>query len=330
MIIELVTIVGVILLFFYGGYFALMHKNAKKKQGKTIGLDDFSPLISIIIPAYNEEKMIYSKLVNTLQQSYKNFEVIVANDGSEDNTLSEVNRFNDEHPLDKIHLISFNERRGKSIILSDVVGQAKGEILVFTDADTILDKDSICHLIKPFEQSTVGVITGKLSMVNYSHNSLTGLEKNYRSIFDTIRLGESNIDSTPIINGALMAIRTNLFDNISGSIADDTEVAIRTREKGFKVLFEPSALVYSKTPKDFSSRATQKIRSAQGIIQSFVGHSKILFNSHYKKYGRLIFPSEFILHVIAPVLVIIEFLLLFPFLALIVTLSFNLPFALAA
>jgi cellulose synthase/poly-beta-1,6-N-acetylglucosamine synthase-like glycosyltransferase len=312
LIIGLTTFLSLILILFYVGYFLAMHKAAKNRVNYS-STSTFSPFVSIIIPAYNEEKVIYEKLKNTFEQSYNNFEVIIANDGSDDETATKVKRFVTEHDFKNLSFLNFSQRRGKSYALTDAVFQSQGEIIVFTDADSILEQDAVKNIVKNFQHPGVGVVTGKLSMVNYAQSSSTQLEKDYRSVFDVIRLGESNIDSTPIINGALMAIRKELFDDVSDSVADDTEIAVRTREKGFRVIYEPAALVYSETPKDFRSRARQKIRSAQGIVESFAHHTKMMFNPAFGKYGYLIFPSNFFMHVIAPILVLIESILFFPF-----------------
>lgn len=328
LIIGLTIFLSLILILFYVGYFLAMRK-ASKNRVDYLSNSTFSPFVSIIIPAYNEEKVIYEKLKNTFGQSYNNFEVIIANDGSEDETATEIEKFIAEHDFKNLNFLNFSQRRGKSYALTDAVFQSHGEIIVFTDADSILEQDAVKHIVKNFQPPGVGVVTGKLSMVNYAQSSSTQLEEDYRSVFDVIRLGESNIDSTPIINGALMAIRKELFEDVSNSIADDTEIAVRTREKGFRVIYEPAALVYSETPKDFRSRARQKIRSAQGIVESFAHHIKMMFNPAFGKYGYLIFPSNFFMHVVAPILVLIEAILLLPFFVILAQISPTISIALA-
>ena len=158
-------------------------------------------------------------------------------------------------------------------------------------------------------------------MVNYEESFCANLEHSYRNIFDVLRLGESFMDSTPIFNGALIAFRRYLFDPLRPhTIADDTEIALRIREKGYKAVFDPRVVVYAFTPRQFKSRLKQKIRRAQGIIQSFSWHKNILFNPHYGKYGLIIFPCEFFMFFISP-LVFLSIAFLLPLLFYEVSLS---------
>jgi cellulose synthase/poly-beta-1,6-N-acetylglucosamine synthase-like glycosyltransferase len=175
--------------------------------------------------------------------------------------------------------------------------------LIITDADTTLKENAIREVAVDFIDPQVGAVTGKMEMANYAQSTVTKLEKSYRSMFDMIRIGESNIDSTPIFNGPLVALRRNLFEPLdSNSIADDTEISMMIREKGYRSIFEPRATVYATTPRGLQNRAKQKIRRGRGIIQSFFRHRKALFNRRYGKYGALVFPCEFFMTIISPAL----------------------------
>ena len=111
------------------------------------------------------------------------------------------------------------------------------------------------------------------------------------------------MDSTPIFSGPIAAFRRELLDDLKlTTIADDTELCLKIREKGFKAIYDPEAIAYEFYPTKTKSRMKQKIRRGQGIIQSFMWHRRILFNSKYGKYGLVIFPCEFFMHIISPIL----------------------------
>jgi len=269
------------------------------------------PFVSVIVPAYNEEKTIVRKLRDLLDQSYPNMEVVVVNDGSNDDTAKIVQSFIDQNSSHvKVKLFALPRREGKASALNYACQHCNGEILVISDADTILGENAIKQIVQNFGNPKVGAVTGRLSMVNYEQSSASKLEKSYRNVFDMLRLGESHMDSTPIFNGALMALRKSLFYQLkSDTVAEDTEISLRIREKGYKAIFDPRATVYSFTPTSFKFRMKQKIRRAQGIIQSLNRHKGILFNHAYGKYGLVILPCEFFMHIISPILVILTALL---------------------
>lgn len=266
------------------------------------------PSVTVIIPAYNEEKTIFRKLKNLLEQDYPNIEVIIVNDGSNDSTGKMVQSFiaNNSGSRYNFQLINLPHRGGKASALNHAFSHSKGEIVVVSDADTILGQNAIKQLVKSFHDPKVGAVTGKLSMINYEESSSTKLEESYRNIFDTLRLGESLMDSTPVFNGALLALRNNLYENLkSDTLADDTEISLKIREKGYKAIFIPTATVFAFTPKSFKFRMKQKIRRAQGIIQAMIRHRKIMFNPEYGNYGLIILPCEFFMHIVSPILVVL-------------------------
>jgi cellulose synthase/poly-beta-1,6-N-acetylglucosamine synthase-like glycosyltransferase len=266
------------------------------------------------VPAYNEEKNIVRKLENLLQQGYTFMEVIVVNDGSTDRTAEIVQSFIEKNSLQhKVKLLNISKREGKPSAINHGFRYCKGEIVVISDADTILGDNALQRIVQRFQDGKVGGVTGKLSMINYGESFSTYLEENYRNVFDILRLGESCMDSTPIFNGALMALRRQLFSPLrSDTIADDTEIALRVREKGYKAVFDYTATVYAFTPEHFIWRIKQKVRRAEGIIQSFIRHKDILFRSVYGKYGLIIFPCEFFMFLVSPFLFLL-IIFLFPF-----------------
>ena len=312
------------LLIFYVAYFLLMRKKCLEWDSKSCFSEPGEiPSVSVIIPAYNEEKSIVRKLENLREQAYPIIEVVVVNDGSTDDTAKMVRSIIDRSSSPfQVQLVNLSNREGKASALNHAWRHCKGEIIIISDADTILGEDTITHLVSNFRDPNVGAVTGKLSMINYEDSSSTRIEKTYRNIFDMLRLGESCMDSTPVFNGGLVALRRSLFENLkSDTLADDTEISLRIREKGYKAIFDPTAKVYAFTPKSFKFRAKQKIRRAQGIIQSLIWHRQMLFNRKYGKYGLIILPCEFFMHIISPILLVLTAIL---FLSILLSASFAL------
>ena len=176
---------------------------------------------------------------------------------------------------------------------------------MITDADAIWEKESLKKIVSNFSDPTVGAITGRQILLNKNQSLATKVENTYRNIYEVLRLGESVMDSTPIFHGEISCFRRSLVEEISeNSMADDSELAVKVRKKGFKSIYDPNAIFYEYAPPTFKSRFVQKLRRGQGLIQLFWKEKGILFNPRYGKFGMLIFPAEFFMHVISPLLVL--------------------------
>lgn len=311
------AIFTVLLLFFfvfYSGYFFVI-RNASKKYALSDedNSTGFSHFASVIVPAYNEEKTIVAKIENLLEQNYSNMEIIIMDDGSSDSTKTVVQKYLKQKNLSlKVVFISMPNRQGKPSVINEAIKHCTGDIVVITDADTLLKKNEIKQFLERFDDPKIGAICGRLMMSNYHNSSSSNIEESYRDVFDVIRLGESVLDSTPVFNGALIALRKGLFTPLKAdTLADDTELSFKVRKQGFNTVFDPNTIVYTDTPESFKDRTTQKIRRAQGIIQSFYWHKDMLFSGKFGKFGTFIFPCEFFMHILSPIFAALMTVLLF-------------------
>lgn len=272
---------------------------------------DYKPLISVIIPTYNEELMIRDKIKNTFELNYpkEKREIIVVDSASTDNTVDIVKSF------DSVILITQKERKGKAHALAEAFKQASGEFFLITDADTMLNSDVLEKIIPFFADHTLGGATGKLSLLGKESISKTS-EQAYRTFFDILRIFESRIASTMIFNGPLMVFRANIIEPPSiNSVADDTEMALQVIRKGYRAIYIPEAIFFERVPSSNNIRLMQKERRAQGLVQSFIRHRDMIFNDKYGVFGKMIFPAEFIVHILLPfALIIVIFSMILAFL----------------
>jgi biofilm PGA synthesis N-glycosyltransferase PgaC len=269
---------------------------------------DYKPLISIIIPTYNEELMIGNKIKNTFELIYPKDkrEVIVVDSASTDNTINIVKSF------DSLILITQKERKGKSHALAEAFKQATGELLLITDADAMLNKDVLEKIVPVFADNTLGAATGKLEVLGKESASKTS-EKAYRTFFDILRIFESRIAATMIFNGPLMVFRASIIEPPSeNSVADDTEMALQVIRKGYRTMYIPEAIFLERVPSSNKIRLMQKERRAQGLVQSFIRHRDMIFNDKYGMFGKVIFPAEFIVHILLPFALVIAIFSMIP------------------
>ncbi|NJD77048.1 MAG: glycosyltransferase [Candidatus Methanoperedens sp.] len=281
-------------------YFLWYYKKLAKYANADfkVNLDySYLPLISVIIPTYNEAATIEDKIKNTLGLNYppEKIEIIVIDSASTDGTPDKVKS------NERVKLIKQAERLGKSAALAEVFKIINGEIVVITDADALLDRDVLVKSLPYLADSKVGAVTGKQILVNPNEAIYQKSEQSYRDLFDMIRSAESRLGSTMVFNGPFMAFKREALEAPQqNSVADDTEMAIRVIKKGYRALYVADALYYENIPQSGKSRLKQKERRAQGLIQSFWWHRDILFNKKYGNFGTLIFPAEFAVHFVLP------------------------------
>ena len=319
-----------LLVLFYLSYYGLMVYEGKKPDN--VRKRRIFPRVSLVVPTYNEEEVILRKLKNVKSLDYpkEKLEVIVVDSASTDKTRQIVQNFADKNTVKlKLRLITQSKRLGKASALNYARQYCNGEIVIISDVDVTFEERAITKIVQNFADSAVGAVSGRLFIVNSDQSSITQLEESYRRLFRTLRIGESRIDSTPIFNGPIMAFRKGLLDELeSDTVTDDIELALKIREKGWRAIYEPEAVAYEFTPAHARSRIKQKSRRGFGIIQSFIRHRRILFNPKYGKYGLIVFPGEFFMHIISPILVAVSIASII--IGLVLRPSFLVPFMLIA
>ncbi|MDF2956163.1 MAG: Glycosyltransferase [Candidatus Alkanophagales archaeon MCA70_species_2] len=256
----------------------------------------FRMRVSIVIPTYNEENVIIQKLENTLALDYpkEDLEIIIS-DCSTDRTVERIKEYFRGERGVKLILYHEDERRGLPYGLNKGYALASGEIVVKTDCDAMLHREALKHAIKSFEDERVGCVTGRAVPIGSAH------EKSYRAINTKIQLWESKIDSTIIAHGPFTAFRKKLFVPIDeDSLADDSEISLKIRRQGYKSILNPDVLYYERV--SMKGREDQKVRRASGLIRLLWRNKDILFNPKYGKFGLIVFPFNFFVIILLPVL----------------------------
>jgi len=293
----------------YFGYYTLCWYTVKTKSLKTKKKNSYRPHVSLVVATWNEENTIEGKLKNTFELKYpKNkLEVIVIDSGSTDRTKEIVKKFK------RVRLIDEKKRKGKAHALNKAFKECKEEIIVISDADCRLKKDVLIKSMPYFYDPNVGALTGKQELINPRENLTTKIEQEYRDFYYILRKAESTIDSTFIFHGEFSAFRKKLITNIfEDSVADDSELALRIRKKGYRTLLLPEAKYWEYAPPKLSERVKQKYRRAQGLVQIMSRFFSTFFmKPKYGHFGLLIFPTEFFMHVISPFLIVLALITMF-------------------
>jgi len=261
--------------------------------------DDF--FVSIIIAAYNEENCIRLKLENTLQLDYpkEKMEIIVASDGSTDSTDNIVREFSEKG----IILYRVEGRKGKTEAQNQAVKIAKGDIIIFSDANAFYDSDAVRKIVRNFNDQEIGGVCGQLIYLNRT-NSEMDTENHYWSFENSLKENESTITSILGANGSIYATKKNRYVFLPANLMSDLVEPLKIVEKGYRVVFEKEAI----SREDISSASGQnafnrKVRINNRAIIGLINSLKLL---NAGKYGMisLQFFSHKILRYIIPFLLI--------------------------
>lgn len=302
-----------LIIIIYSGYYIYILRFIARVPADNIleNKNDILINISIVICTYNEEKTIKKKLDNILDQTYSKelMEILVIDGNSEDSTVKIVEEFTHSHPQLNIKLITEEERKGKSHAINKAFYNAdsKSKIIIMTDADSLLENNSIEKIVSYFNNKKIGAVCGTEIILNINESIETKLEESYRKYYKNLRLGESALDSTPIFDGELSAYRTDIIGGLKileNSNVDDCQLANIIRRKGYRAISCPDAFFYEYAPPDWSSMMRQKVRRGQGLSRMFWYNKDMMFNKKLGKFGSVIFPVNFFMHLISPILVL--------------------------
>jgi biofilm PGA synthesis N-glycosyltransferase PgaC len=279
----------------YAGYPALLlvlrlafHRPIRKQP--------VEPTVTLLIPAYNEASHIAGKIRNSLQLDYprEKIEILVACDGSRDDTPEIAQGMADGV---RVRVLRFPENRGKISTLNDGVREARGEIVVFSDASALLYRDSVRWLMTNFGDPAVGAVSGKYTVIGADEVGIGESEDFYWKYETWLKVQESELDSTLGSHGHLHAIRRALYPYPApGTINDDYVIPVSVLAKGYRAVYEPRAIVYEEAREmtGFGRRVRimagnlQQLREIKGLLRPFRLLPLFFFLSH--KVTRLLVP----------------------------------------
>jgi len=250
-------------------------------------------MISIIITAYREEKTIGKAIEAVLSQKLKDFEIIVS--APDEETLEVARKYARKNKRIKILK---DAGKGKPAALNMIVKKAKGDILVLTDGDVYVGKDSISKLISVLDDKKMGAVTGCPVSVNSRANRMGYWAYMLTAIADEIREKAGKNGDRIFCSGYLFAIRKSLFPHLPEELlSEDGYVSQKVYEKGFKIGYREDSKVYVKYPDNFSDWIKQKKRSAGGYNQIKKMTSVSLRSFSWESSGAFMFfkyPSNFL------------------------------------
>jgi len=261
---------------------------------------DFAEPISVVIAAYNEGKVIAETLRALLTSDYKGeIEVIVVDDGSRDETASEVKQA--AHVDPRIRLLQ-QENRGKARALQRGLAAVHHAVVVFIDADTQCQRDTLPRLLGPFADERIGAVSGHAKVGNLRTFIARCQALEYTCGFNLDRRAYNRWNCITVVPGAISAIRKDAIDQAGGlslqTLAEDTDLTLSLHKHQQRIVYVPDAIAWTEAPESVRTLARQRFRWAYGTLQCLWKHRDMVFNWNYRALGWFSLPSIWFFQII--------------------------------
>jgi len=301
-------ILGVGRLLVLGG---LAIQNRLRGDGNPPPVAHTGETVSVLIPAYNEEKVIAVTVERILASDYRNLEILVIDDGSLDRTAEVIRqRFADEK---RVNLISV-PNGGKAQALNMGLHQATGTVVVALDADTQFNSETISRLVRWFADPEIGAVAGNAKVGNRINMITRWQALEYIVAQNLERRALSALDTLTVVPGAVGAWRRDILPELGGfpadTLAEDQDLTIAVQTAGYRVVFDTSALAWTEAPATVRGLSRQRFRWSFGTLQCLWKYRRITFNPRFGELGLVALPQVWLFQIILTTLAPVADLLL--------------------
>ncbi len=256
------------------------------------------PAVSVLIPAFNEEKVIEKTVRSLLASDYDGpMEIVVVDDGSSDGTAAVVRAVGDP----RVRLVR-QANVGKAHALQNGTDRTTSDILVFVDADTQFEKDAIRQLVDTFSDARIGAVSGHARVGNLKTFLARCQDLEYVSGFNLDRRAYAAWNCITVVPGAISAVRRTALVAAGGfsqdTLAEDTDLTLAIHKAGYRIEYQPRAIAHTEAPESFATLARQRFRWAYGTMQCAWKHRDIVFKPRFKALGWFSLPGIWFFQVI--------------------------------
>lgn len=253
---------------------------------------DFQPLVSVVVPCYNEALTLSNCVKSLVNQTYKNFEVLIVDDGSKDNTKEVAYALVKEHP--KLVKLLTKKNGGKGSALNYGIAFASGEIIVSLDADSVFMEDTLEHLVSSFNGTDIVAVGGNVKVSNRGNLLTKHQTLEYISGLTLLRRAFAYLGCMQVIAGAIGAFRKDKLLEIGGyssdTIVEDMDVTVELVKRGYRVDYNSDAIAYTEAPENIKDFIKQRYRWVYGGFQVLKKHREVLFNPKFGEIGMIGLP----------------------------------------
>jgi cellulose synthase/poly-beta-1,6-N-acetylglucosamine synthase-like glycosyltransferase len=287
---SLLALTGLPYLVYLGLYVSL------RPSGSPADKQPVEPTVSVVLPTYNEQRIVESKLEDILSLDYpmEKVEVVVV-DSSDDRTPELVREFFESRSTPALTLLHDDERRGVASAVNWAVREASGDFVFRTDADSRLAPDVLREAVANLADPSVGAVTGRQTEVLGNSE----VETSYRGLIEMVQAVESRLDSTFICHGPCFAFQRDVFESLpEDAVADDTAIGVAIRRAGKRVVMDPALRFTESSVSTFGKRRARKDRRALGLLQLLLRHRDAL--GRHGLYGLVVLPFNWWFMIVSP------------------------------
>lgn len=254
---------------------------------------DIFPTVTVVIAAYNEGREIRRTVLNKLSQDYpaELLDVIVVSDGSDDGTDDIVKGISPD-TVGRITLLRQEPRQGKTQALNQAIGYARGDVVIFSDANSIYATDAVRRLVGCFADPTVGYVTGRMVYENPDHSGIADGSGKYMSYENTLRMLETRIGSIVGVDGGIDAIRRNLYVPMRADQLPDFVLPLAVVEQGKRVVYEKSASVFESALSSSIDEFRMRVRVALRALWAIYDKRRLLNPFRYPLFAWQLFSHK--------------------------------------
>jgi cellulose synthase/poly-beta-1,6-N-acetylglucosamine synthase-like glycosyltransferase len=285
------------------GILALAQYIRSRRRERVHFGESFEPLVSVVVPAYNEEKVICRTIDSLLASDYPNFEIIVVDDGSADDTYNIAKDAYADNP--KVSVFT-KTNGGKAEALNFGWRQSRGEIVIGLDADTIFTAETISALAHRFADETIGAIAGNAKVGNRINVVTKWQALEYVTSQNFDRRAFSSLNCITVVPGAVGAWRRSVLEETGGfssdTLAEDQDLTIQVRRLGYHIGYEERAIGLTEAPDSLRNLAKQRFRWSFGTLQCMWKHKRAFLNPKYGTLGFVAMPNVWIFQVLFPLI----------------------------
>lgn len=302
--VELLFFLGIILGLARLGFIGVLAVWEHARKRRMVFRDDYFPPVAVIVPAYNEEKVVAQTVRSLLHADYRGpLEIIVVDDGSKDGTY----RVAAEAFAGEPHVTVLTKPNGgKSAALNYGIARTSAEIVVGLDADTVFRPDTVSKLVRHFAAPGVGAVAGNAKVGNRLNLLTRWQALEYITCQNLDRRAFSLLNCITVVPGAVGAWRRKLVLQAGGfthmTLAEDADLTMAIRRLGYRVVNEEEAVALTEAPDTVKGFLKQRFRWMFGTIQAAFHHKRALFNPWHGALGFVALPNIFIFQVLFPLI----------------------------
>lgn len=273
-------------------------RRESKKKSKMVELEN-PPLVSIIIPCFNEEAVIEGTVKSVMELNYPNFEIILVNDGSLDNTFELLKELVLKY--ESLRVINLKTNRGKANALYLATIASKGEYILGVDADAHIHKDALNYMIPHFVTKRSGERVGAVTGNPKINNRTTLLSKiqlvEYSSIIGMIKRAQRILGKVMTVSGVLVAYRKRALLEVGfwdrDIITEDIAVTWKLQRGKWDIRYEPRAICYMYVPEKLKGLWKQRVRWAQGALETMIVNTNMLLDFTDRRFWSVYIEQIF-------------------------------------